>query len=323
MDTVSLAGKVIDTHAHVYPAKYLDFLEQIGVDPDSTAIARDMNASNEDEEVAARLRMMDEAGVDVQVLSATPQLPQVDQADLAAQAARKVNDIYAEIIKKYPDRFLAYGAIPFLHPGQAVSEIGYCLDELGFVGIAINSLLPDPQAAITDDRFAPIFAELDRRHAPLYIHPTGMSAHCAPMATQGLAWVNGAPVEDAIAALHLLKADYVRKYPNIRFHIAHLGGDLPFLAQRLQDNFEDWGSFPASPAQSLRKMWFDAANFFAPSLELAAKVYDPQKLLAGSDCPYFQEKKYTRAFSYIKESGLSKALREQILSKNACELYRH
>ena len=168
MDTVSLAGKVIDTHAHVYPAKYLDFLEQIGVDPDSTAIARDMNASNEDEEVAARLRMMDEAGVDVQVLSATPQLPQVDQADLAAQAARKVNDIYAEIIKKYPDRFLAYGAIPFLHPGQAVSEIGYCLDELGFVGIAINSLLPDPQAAITDDRFAPIFAELDRRHAPIY-----------------------------------------------------------------------------------------------------------------------------------------------------------
>ena len=323
MAVSSLDGKVIDTHAHVYPAKYLDFLEQIGVDPDSTAIARDMNASDEDEQMAARLRMMGQAGVDVQVLSATPQLPQVDKADEADEAARMVNDIYAGLIRKYPGRFLAYGAIPFLHPQKAVQQIGYCMDELGFVGIAINSLLPDPQMAITDEQFAPIFAELDRRHAPLYIHPTGMSAHCAPMANQGLAWVNGAPVEDAIAALHLLKADYVRKYPNIRFHIAHLGGDLPFLAQRLQDNFEDWGSFPASPAQSLRKMWFDAANFFAPSLELAAKVYDPQKLLAGSDCPYFQEKKYTRAFSYIKESGLSKALREQILSKNACELYRH
>ncbi|MBS5947865.1 MAG: amidohydrolase family protein, partial [Winkia neuii] len=171
MAVSSLDGKVIDTHAHVYPAKYLDFLEQIGVDPDSTAIARDMNAS--------------------------------DEAD---EAARMVNDIYAGLIRKYPGRFLAYGAIPFLHPQKAVQQIGYCMDELGFVGIAINSLLPDPQMAITDEQFAPIFAELDRRHAPLYIHPTGMSAHCAPMANQGLAWVNGAPVEDAIAALHLLKA---------------------------------------------------------------------------------------------------------------------
>ncbi|WEB56731.1 hypothetical protein [Winkia neuii] len=107
MAVSSLDGKVIDTHAHVYPAKYLDFLEQIGVDPDSTAIARDMNASDEDEQMAARIRMMGQAGVDVQVLSATPQLPQVDKADEADEAARMVNDIYAGLIRKYPGRFLA------------------------------------------------------------------------------------------------------------------------------------------------------------------------------------------------------------------------
>ncbi len=59
-------------------------------------------------------------------------------------------------------------------------------------------------------------------------------------------------MEDATAVLQLLKEDIPNRYPHIRFHIAHLGGDVPFLTQRIEDNFEDWSAFPHSPAQTLR-----------------------------------------------------------------------
>ncbi|MEL4162742.1 amidohydrolase family protein [Corynebacterium bovis] len=317
----SLEGKVVDSHAHVYPARYLDELERIGVSPDSTKIARNMRASNEDEDMSARLRMMDDAGVDVQVLSVTPQLPAVGDADDAAAACRMANDIYRQIIEDHPDRFIAYGAIPFEHPDKALEEIAYCLDELGFVGIAVNAVLDDPAAAVTDERYRPIFEELNRRGSILYFHPTGQSAHCRPMADHGLAWVNGAPVEDGIVTLQLLKADYPRTYPDLRFHLAHLGGDVPFLSQRLEDNYEDWGSFPASPNEMLRTMWFDAANFTGASLCLSAEILDPRKILVGSDYPYFQDEKYTRAVTYIRDAGVSDDTTAAILSGNAQRLY--
>lgn len=312
---------VVDSHAHIYPARYLDKLEEIGVSPDSTAIARNMRASNEPDEMSARIEMMDTAGVDVQVLSATPQVPLVADAAGAAEATRMVNDIYRQVLEDHPGRFLAYGAVPLNHPDQALEEIRYCLDELGFVGIAINTLLDDPRSAITDDRYRPVFDELNRRGSILYVHPTGAGAHSPAISEHGLAWVNGAPVEDAIATLQLLQADYPARYPDLRFHIAHLGGDLPFLSQRIEDNYEDWDAFPHSPADTLRHMWFDAANFSGGSLRLSAEVFDPDKILAGSDYPYFQDDKYTRAITYIRGAGLPADMTQRILSGNAKSLY--
>ncbi len=312
---------VVDTHAHVYPASYLDFLESHGVDKESTAIARNLNASDDDKEMSARLRQMDAAGVQWQILSATPQSPWLDDAAAAVEAARMVNDIYAGLIEKYPGRFKAYAAVPFFQPEEAIAETARALDELGFLGVAVNTL-PSETRALTDSEFEPLFEELNRREAVLYIHPTGNAAFSKPMSEHYLTWVNAAPTEDTIAALHLLKADYINKYPKIKFHIAHLGGDLPFLAQRIEDNYEDWDSFPESPRESLKKMWFDAANFFGPSLVMAHDhVYDPNRILMGSDYPYFQEDKYARAVTYIQDSGLPESEVTKILSANARSLY--
>lgn len=319
--TMSNHPPIIDTHAHVYPASVLNHLESLGVPSASTNIARNMCASNEPEEMHARLAMMDAAGVDMQVLSATPQVPLIADATAAGETTRMLNDIYKDILDTYPGRFLAYGSIAFNHPEQAIEDIAYCLDDLHFSGIAINAMLDSADAAITDEAYRPVFEELNSRSAILYIHPTGNAAYCSPMEKHGLTWVNGAPVEDGIVSLQLLKADYPNLFPNIRFHIAHLGGDIPFLAQRIEDNYEDWGAFPASPAETLRNMWFDAANFFGPSLVLASQVYDPEKILAGSDYPYFQDEKYARAIQYISEAGLEEHVVQNILSLNALKLY--
>ncbi|MEU4207760.1 amidohydrolase family protein [Rothia terrae] len=68
-------------------------------------------------------------------------------------------------------------------------------------------------------------------------------------------------------------------------------------------------------------MWFDTANFYGPSLVLAAQTYDPHKLMAGSDYPYFQDAKYTRAISYIRDSALDDDATTRVLSRNAGEFF--
>ncbi|MDY2941484.1 MAG: amidohydrolase family protein [Varibaculum sp.] len=316
---------VIDTHAHLYPARYLDFLESIGIDASSITIARNLRADDSDTDLSARLQMMDNAGVERQILSATPQLPMAatpggaNAAD-SASAARMINDIYAEVVASNPDRFNAYGAIPLPFVAESLAEISYIFDELGFLGVAINTFV-GAYGALTDAAYTPVFEELDRREAIVYIHPAGQSAGCQTVIDNGFTWVNGAPMEDAIATLQLLKADYPYRFPNIRFHIAHLGGDLAFLSQRIEDNYTDWGAFQHSPRVTLRNLWFDSANFYAPSLRLALETYNPEHIMAGSDYPYFQDDKYTRAFSYIRDSGASPELIEQVLSGNAQHLY--
>ncbi|WP_017616267.1 amidohydrolase family protein [Nocardiopsis salina] len=105
----------IDTHAHVYPAWYLDRLEETGVDPDSTRIARGPGTDSTGQDLAERFRWMDRAGVDLQVLAVTPQIPSGPDAASSLAAARGINDHYADLVRDNPDRFLAYGTLPLPH----------------------------------------------------------------------------------------------------------------------------------------------------------------------------------------------------------------
>ncbi|MDG3009837.1 amidohydrolase [Rhodococcus sp. D2-41] len=311
--------RAIDTHAHVYPATHLDRIEALGVDPATTKIARGLGADSTPEDMGERLRWMDTANVETQVLSAMPQGAYGPAAG-AAEATRLVNDEYAVLLDRYPGRFLAYGSLPLPHAEESIAEVRRVLIAPGFVGITIPTVFPDG-ATLSDPRLDPIWAELEAQRTVVNIHPTGSGACSHLIADAGLAWVNGAPVEDAIAVLHLLKADVPGRFPSIRFHIAHLGGDLPFLAQRIEDNYEDWGAFVSSPGASLRRMWFDAANFHEPSLRLAAETFGVSRVMAGSDHPYFQRDKYVRAFDYVRGSRLDESDRARILSGNARALY--
>lgn len=316
-------AQTIDTHAHLYPERYLDRLEALGAPAASTAVARGIGADDSPADIARRLEMMDTAGVAVQVLSATPQLPQWGSAAEAAEAAGMINSILADVVAAHPDRFLALAALPLPHVEQSLEVLRVALDEMGMAGVALNTFV-HADRSLTDEEFVPLFTELNRRGALVYIHPAGGAAGCSAIADHGLTWVNGAPMEDAIATLQLLRADYPNRFDAIRFHVAHLGGDLPFLAQRIHDNYEDWGSFDQPPLQTLRRMWFDAANFFTPSLALALQVYAPDRVMAGSDFPYFQDEKYTRAVSYIRDlvqHGVPMHTVDGVLGENARHLY--
>ncbi|MCQ9342305.1 amidohydrolase family protein [Corynebacterium kozikiae] len=306
----------IDTHAHFYPTWYLDELERAGVSPDSTAIARGLHADTTASDIEKRLEWMDRAGVEAQVIAVTPQGPHVADGAKATHLAEAINEHYLEIAAAHPGRFLPYAALPLPHVGASVHIIEQAQ---GFLGFSVPTLLPGG-GSLFGEELEPVWEALNQQSAVVNIHPTGQGLCAAPITEHHLHWVNGAPVEDATAVLHLLKAGINLRYPKITFHVAHLGGDLAFLARRLEDNFEDWDAFPASPMQALRGMVFDAANFHEPALLAAVATYGPEQVMAGSDFPYFQEEKYVRAFEYIRSAGLSEEVKAKILRSNAARV---
>lgn len=321
--TTSHADGHIDTHAHLWSKEYLDQLKALMLQAgatDATKDARVDNAMTDDGDLSARITMMDQAGVQYQVLSATPQSPSWGSADEATAMARQINDLYADVIKQYSDRFLAYGAVPLPYVDEAISEARRCIDELGFMGIAINTLIKN-ELSIADPKFLPFYEAMNQMGAVIYIHPTGCGAASAMVNDFDLHWVVGAPIEDTVAVLQLLKANIPQQFPNIKFHVAHLGGFLPFVMQRIEDNYNDWQAFEHSPWQSLSQFWFDTANFHPQALQCSCQTFGSERLMMGSDFPYFQFDKYTRACDYIKHSNLAPSVQQAILFDNAKRLF--
>lgn len=315
-----MSNMIIDTHAHLWPDNYLDRLEELG-SPD-ISIAKQMNASDSLDDLKHRFNNMKSAGVDRQILSATPQSPQWGSPQESLESAMFINNSYYELIKKYPNHFHAYGAVPLPNVEEAISEGKRAIEELGFLGIGVNTLIQN-KIPITDEQFYPFFEAMDKLNTVIYIHPTGCGALTPLVNDYDLEWVVGAPIEDMLVTLQLLKSNIPQKFPNIKFHIAHLGGGISFQMQRIMDNYSDWDAFSENPLNILKSnFWFDTANFLEGALMNSAEVLGSNRLLMGSDFPYFMDDKYTRAVDYIYNSRLNSEEKENILSKNALNLYQ-
>src|SRR5215470_14779261 len=185
----------IDVHAHFWTDAYLDLVAALG--KHDTAKQRGMGAGD-GAELEARLALMDRAGVEVQVLSASPQLPHGADAAAAVTAARYVNDLYAELKARHPGRFLAFASLPLPHIDASFAEMARALDELGMVGVAMTCTIMDQP--VVDSPAAQLFGELDRRGSVLYLHPAGNAA-CSPLiAGYGGTWT-ARPSEAATSRL--------------------------------------------------------------------------------------------------------------------------
>jgi 6-methylsalicylate decarboxylase len=158
----------IDVHAHYFPETYLDLLQHFG--SQATDIARHRSAGGSSDELEARLALMDSAQVQMQVLSASPQLPYFEDGTHAIEAARAINDLYADLVRRYPTRFAAFAAAPLSHIDAALAEIERALDQLHMVMVTVATSVLG--RSLADPQFEPLYRELDRRGTALYIHPS-------------------------------------------------------------------------------------------------------------------------------------------------------
>ncbi|MFJ4653217.1 amidohydrolase family protein [Nocardia sp. NPDC088792] len=304
----------IDVHAHYWTDDYLDLLVDLG--RTDTDAQRGQGAGG-GAELDARLRLMDRAGVDMQILSAAPLLPHFAEPEKAVPTARFVNDQYAAVAAARPDRFRAFAALPMPHVEESIVEMGRALDELGMAGVVLNTTVLD--RVLVEPEFAPIFAELDRRGAVLYLHPAGNSA-CTPLiADHHQTWMVGAPVEDTISVVQLITNGIPTRYPNVKIINSHLGGALPMLMQRL-DNQYRWAA-PETvelPSIAARRMWYDTVGHgHVPALRAAIDSLGAERLLLGTDFPYEAGDIFVRAIEYINDPSIDPAAAKLILDANA------
>ena len=307
----------IDVHAHYWTEGYLDLLVDLGqADADA---ARGIGAGG-GAELEARLALMDRAGVDIQVLSACPQLPYGEDGQKAVRAARFVNDQYAELAGRQPDRFRAFAALPMPHLEESIGEMRRALDELGMAGIAMNTTVLG--RALVEPEYEPVFAELNRRSAVLYLHPAGNGA-CSPLiGNYHLTWMVGAPVEDTISVMQLITHGIPARYPDIKIINSHLGGALPMLLQRADDQYR-WEApdTPEPPSVAARRMWYNTVGHgYVPALRCAIDSFGADRLLLGTDFPYENGDIFVRAVDYIRDPQIDTAAARAILDQNASAL---
>lgn len=315
---------ICDVHAHYIPKTFSDFMGDrftpaVGV-PNPTGIARHP-VSDSAADIQGRLELMDAAGVKKQILSPhrQPYLP--DEAD-CVKALHLLNDGFAELAHRYPDRIASYVMLPLPHIDASLREMDRGFSQLGCVGVNMN--ISCLGRSVAEPEFDPIYAELNRRGAVLFVHPS-VTGVCSPVINDwGFRASIGNSVEDAMFVAHMIARQIPYRYPNIRFIVPHLGGPIPMLLNRLDtQGIRDLGGLPELPSVTARKFWYDTVCYGSKAaLTCACEAFGADKLVTGSDYPVLQDwEDYRETFAYIGRIGLPDDVANRILHRNAWELF--
>jgi aminocarboxymuconate-semialdehyde decarboxylase len=272
----------IDVHAHYMPAELAGIFGELGGRPIRMHHPTEMNE---------RLAAMDTAGVDRQILSLGALHPYWADAGAAVEGAQAANSVYHEVTVEHPGRFGAFGSIPLPHAGHAAREAARCLDELGFAGIGLGcSAAGRP---LDDAEFDPLWRELDRRRAVVYLHPGGANQLAVGVSDYPmlLGPVFGSPAESAVAAVRLVLRGVTTRFPGIRFLLGAMGGALPYQWHQLLRSASfashaDPGTEPARLAEELRRFYYDTSSIDRTYVIAAREAGLTDRLVFGSDAPW-------------------------------------
>jgi uncharacterized protein len=272
-----------------------------------------------------RIAAMDAAGIDVQVLSLTS--PGVEQLDApeAAAFAREANALLAQAVRRHPDRFAGFAALPTAAPEAAAEELERTVREQSFVGALING---HTRGRYLDDEFFwPILERAEALGVPIYLHPTppprpvieaSYTGNYAPGVTAGLAtaaW--GWHIETAIHALRLILGGAFDRYPNLQLVVGHMGETLPFMLPRIDLALPTEMTKLDRPIGAyLREnlhYTFGGFNWVQAFLDLLLQV-GVERIMFSADYPYAS---MDEARDFLDGLPVSPADREKIAHGNA------
>jgi 6-methylsalicylate decarboxylase len=318
METVT-SDMRIDVHAHYFSSEYLDLLDASGGVESTSSPGRRSLWPSPAIDLEARFDAMDRAGVRLQILSISGVAPYFADANAAVAGARLANDQYAELVRAHPGRLAAFATLPMPHTDAALAEMARALDDLGAVGVTLSTSVLG--MSLAEPRFAPVFEELNRRRSVLFIHPAGVACHSPDIMSSGLQWPLGAPFEDTLCAIQMIQGGFPTRYPQLEIILPHLGGTLPMLVHRLDELSRRHVDIELNMYDSVRRFWYDTVNGFPPALRLACDAFGTDRILFGSDYPFWRDEAYQLAMTYVHEIGLSETEKTAIFEGNAGRLF--
>lgn len=321
---------IIDFHNHYYPPEYLDALRagptavKIWTDADGNPVLGypgDYNvAVRGHRDIPFRDEVLAREGVDRQVLTLTTPGTHIETPARAAALARIVNDAFAAVIATRGRRFTALATLPLNDPTASATELERAMKTLGLPGAMLFSNVNG--VALADARFAPLYERANALGAILHIHPTnpvGVEA----MTDYWLMPLVGFLFDTTLAAAKLVFSGMVERYPRIRWVLSHLGGAIPYLAERLDRGYEAFPDCRAHiarpPSTYLKQFYYDTVNFDPAALALAVRFAGPTHILAGSDYPH-QIGSITSMLGSLRRLEVPESDRAAILGGNAAKL---
>ena len=304
-------------------------LEEHYADPDvlaATGSARNALTNRLQDFTTDRLREMDEAGIDVQVLShAPPGLQGVDSA-VAPELARRANDRLHEAVAANPTRFAAFASLPTTAPDAAVAELERAVTRLGFKGAMIHGLTDG--RFLDDRRFWPIFERAAALEVPIYLHPAdphpavtaayfGDYAKTHPMFLRA-AW--GFTIETGTQAMRLVLSGVLDAYPSLQLILGHLGEAIPFLLARIDEALGRDTPMKDFRDQFTQHFHVTTSGFFSDAALLCCiQEIGIDRILFSVDWPFASQAKATEWVSRVHLSASDKA---KLLHGNAERLLR-
>lgn len=288
---------IIDFHNHFYPPAYLDALRsgpsavEVTIDEDGNPriyYPGDYNiAVPGHRDIDYREQVLIEHSVDTQVLTLTTPGTHVETPATAARFAALVNDAFAAIRDTKRGRFTALATLPLNDPAASVRELDRACRQLHFPGAMLFSNVNG--AGLNEPQFWPIYELANDLGATLYIHPThpvGVEA----MTDFWLMPLVGFLMDTTLAAAKLVFSGIPERFPRIQWALCHLGGAIPYLAERLDRGFEAFSEcrahIPRPPSTYLKQFYFDTVNFDPKAIQLAIDFAGIDHIVAGSDYPH-------------------------------------
>ncbi|HSH69160.1 MAG TPA: amidohydrolase family protein, partial [Deferrisomatales bacterium] len=235
-----------------------------------------------------RIGAMDEAGVDVAIVSLTCPNVYWGTAETSAKAARIMNDDMAAAQRAFPSRIRWFCSLPWQHGDLALDELARACDR-GAVGVMVLANVAG--TSLTDPGFAPIWTEINRRRLPVLVHPT-VPQGAAEMALgpYNLIASVGFMADTTLAVTRLIFDGFLDRYPDLKLIAAHGGGTLPYIAGRLDRCYDQMPACRTKigepPSAYLRRIYYDAVVYTPEALALCITVAGADRVLYGSDYPH-------------------------------------
>jgi predicted TIM-barrel fold metal-dependent hydrolase len=310
----------IDVHAHYLPAAYRQAAEAAGHQhPDGMPGLPPWDTN-------AALAMMDGLKIRTALLSISSPGVHFGDDSAARKLARVVNEEGAKAVMDHPGRFGLFASLPLPDIDGALAEAAYAFDTLNADGVTVET--NHHGIYMGDKRLDPLFAELNRRQAVVFMHPTSPSCPCCQTLSLGYP----RPMlefmfETTRAVTNLLLTGTLDRFPNIRLIVPHAGAALPVLADRIVGLLlaADLPN-PPEPADifgTLRRLYYDLAGFPLPRLAPALlQIAEPGRILYGSDWPFTPLPVVARLARQIDETALfDGVIRDRLLQDNALTLF--
>ena len=245
----------------------------------------------------------------------------MESAAVGIKLASLVNDCFAKVVAERSPRFATLATLPLRDPAASVKEFKRATEQLKFPGAMLFSNVNG--VALADQRYWPLYEVANDKGAVLHIHPTN-PRDVSQLEQFWLMPLVGFLFDTTVAAGHLVFSGVAERFPNIKWVLGHLGGAIPYLAERLDRGYEAFKECRANikrkPSEYLKTWYYDTVNFDKNSLEFAIKFCGADHILAGSDYPHAigSIPKMKAALNSLAVSDADKA---KIFGGNAARIY--